>query len=231
MKLRSTPLLLSAICLLLGILMVSQFRAHPVDRDVTAQSPDDQATIISRLYRSNQEQRAALDELNAEIADYKKKGTEGSNFLSLIDDLRQLRVFNGGVDIAGPGVQVRISGGSGLVQVLQDLTNELRTSGAEALAINDVRLISRSVITEDENHNIIVDKQPISPPYLLEAIGDASTLYNALERKGGLIEVLQHDQGDSLSIKVISRGDEADPIRLRKTAIDTRWHYAKPIEN
>ncbi len=233
MKSWRARLLVSAVCLILGILLVPQFRSQPVNRNPADQSPEDQVTYISQLYRSNETQRASLDALRADIAKYDAARIGGSsNLSSLINDLQQMKMLNGEVDITGPGVQVRINSTTDAVQVLQDLqdlTNELRASGAEAIAINDVRLISRSVITADADGHLLVDKQQISPPYLLEAIGDPTTLNNALIRKGGLIEVLQQDQGDKIEIKVVLKSDPADPIKLRKTALDLKWRYAKPV--
>ncbi len=231
MKSWPARLLVSAVCLLLGILMVPQFRSQPVNRNPADQSPDDQVSYISQLYRSNETQRVSLDALRADIAKYEAARIGGSsNLLSLINDLQQMKMLNGEVDISGPGVQVRVNGAGDVVQALQDLINELRASGAEAIAVNDVRLISRSVVTADADGHLLVDKQQISPPYLLEAIGDPTTLNNALERKGGLIEVLQQQQGSKIEIKVTPRNDVKDPIKLRKTALDLKWRYAKPTD-
>src|SRR5690348_11066726 len=134
-------LLLSAICLVLGFMLVTQIRSLRVDHGPAAQSPTDQATYLSQLYRSNQAQQASLDQIQAEIAKYDETGSGSSNLVSLLQELQQLRMFNGEVDVAGPGVQVRVNGAQNPVQVLQDLTNELRNAGAEAVAINKVRLI------------------------------------------------------------------------------------------
>ncbi|HUS15866.1 MAG TPA: DUF881 domain-containing protein [Chloroflexia bacterium] len=231
MKSWRARLLVSAVCLVLGVLMVPQFRSQRLDPHLLAQSPTDQASYISQIYNSNTTLRASLTQLQADITKYEQDRTGGSSNLgALIKDLQQLRMINGEVDVVGPGVQVRITGAQNTVQVLQDLVNELRASGAEAVAVNGVRLISRSVIVEDGDRHLLVDQQPITTTtYLLEAIGDPPTLQTALERKSGVIELLQQEQSDKLDIKVIRRGENGDLIRLPKTALDTKWRYARPV--
>ncbi len=229
LKIRPTRWFLAAVCLLLGFLLIAQLRPPLVDRTPIAQSANDQATYLSELYRSNQSQQASLEQIQAEIAKYQQPGPGGSsNLVGLLDDLQQLRVANGEVDVTGPGVQVRVSGAQNVVQLLQDLTNELRNAGAEALAVNRVRLITRSVIAADANAQLRVDQQPITAPYLLEAIGDPATLETALDRKGGLIALLEQGQGAGLAITVTRRGAGGDAIKLPRTALAPTWRYAHP---
>ena len=57
------------------------------------------------------------------------------------------------------------------------------------------------------------------------------TVNEALERKRGVIELLQQEQSDKIAIKVSRRGDNGDLIRLPKTALDTKWRYARPVTN
>ena len=220
-------LLVSAVCLVLGFLMVPQFRSQRIDRTVLAQSPTDQASYISQLYASNQRQRANLEQLQAEIARYQQTANGGSSIVSLIKDLQQMRMANGEVDLTGPGVTVRVTGAQDAAQVIQDLVNELRASAAEAIAVNGVRLITRSVIEAADNGQLQVDQQPISEPYILEAIGDPATLQNALERKGGVIALLQQDPAEKIVIKVTRHTETADWLKLPKTALDLKWRYAQ----
>jgi uncharacterized protein YlxW (UPF0749 family) len=74
-----------------------------------------------------------------------------------------------------------------------------------------------------------VDRQPLARPYRLEAIGDPDTLLPALERKGGLIALLEASNSE-LKIKVNKHSveDEADWLRLPRTALDFTWVYGQP---
>ena len=58
---------------------------------------------------------------------------------------------------------------------LQDLVNGLWAAGAEAVAVDGLRLSSRSAI-RSAGEAVLVDFRPVSPPYVVEAVGKPSEL-------------------------------------------------------
>jgi uncharacterized protein YlxW (UPF0749 family) len=222
-------LTLGAICLLLGVLMVTQFRSQKLMREEMPPSSTDQATYISQLYGSNSDLRKQVDQLRTELAQYQTDSSGGkSNLSTLVHDLQNLRMANGEIEVVGPGVSVLVDGDITVFE-LQDLVNELRNESAEAMAVNGVRVVTRSAITASEDGAILIDRRPLARPYRLEAIGDPDTLMPALERKGGLIALLK--AGDSnLSIEVTRHGanDKANWLKLPRTSLDFTWTNAQP---
>jgi uncharacterized protein YlxW (UPF0749 family) len=108
--------------------------------------------------------------------------------------LEVLGMASGTLPVRGPGVVVRLSdatgdevegeeplrGGSmgdGRVQDrdLQDVVNGLWAAGAEAISINGVRLTALTAI-RSAGDTVLVDFQPLSPPYDVRAVGDPATL-------------------------------------------------------
>ncbi|HEX9989263.1 MAG TPA: DUF881 domain-containing protein [Chloroflexia bacterium] len=226
---RRAQLIVGLMCLLLGVALVMQFRAQRQAHQGVPVSASDQATYISQLYENNTELRQQVDQLSRELADYEQDTTGGkSNLDTLVRDLQNLRVANGEVEVAGPGVTVLVEG-SLTVFELQDLVNELRNASAEAVAVNGVRIVARSAIVADEEGRITVDRQPLARPYRLEAIGNPDTLLPALERKGGLIALLEASNSE-LKIKVNKHTveDEAGWLKLPRTALDFTWVYSRP---
>ncbi|MDR1294913.1 MAG: DUF881 domain-containing protein [Bifidobacteriaceae bacterium] len=67
---------------------------------------------------------------------------------------------------------------------LQTVVNGLWRSGAEAIAINDVRLTTTSPIAT-AGQAIHIDLTPVTPPYRIEAIGDGKVLEIKLTRTSG----------------------------------------------
>lgn len=93
--------------------------------------------------------------------------------------------------VQGPGVRVTVddSPTGELVRDrdLRPLVNGLWNAGAEAISINGQRLTSRSSI-QNSNQAIQVNSRPLSPPYVVQAIGDPLTLEaNLMETSGGLL--------------------------------------------
>jgi uncharacterized protein YlxW (UPF0749 family) len=221
--------LLAAVCLMLGILLAMQFNSQRPKQQINAPSTGDQATYISDLYRVNEDLRTALEQLQSETAKYQTDDSQGnSKLVEMINDLHRLRMANGAVEVTGPGVTVIVSGTVSL-STLQDVVNELRNAGAEGIAINGVRLVTRSLIGEDATGVKQVDGQALALPYQLDAIGDSHTLAAALQRKGGLISQIMESLGSKIEFKVEERGDPDNQITLPKSNADPEWHYARPV--
>lgn len=103
--------------------------------------------------------------------------------------------------LEGPGLEVSVvetasvspeggnGGGVGAEDLLK-LVNELRSGGAEAIALNEQRLSEHSEIITAGAH-ILVNQSPIGPPYRLKAIGPADEMRRVLGLRGGVVEYLQ----------------------------------------
>lgn len=96
--------------------------------------------------------------------------------------LETLQVDTGFVAVTGPGVRVTVEDApsgepDGRVRAtdLRLLVNGLWEAGAEAVAINGRRLTAVSAIV-NSNIAIQVNRVPLSPPYVVQAVGDVRTL-------------------------------------------------------
>jgi len=96
--------------------------------------------------------------------------------------LERLGVRTGFGAVKGPGVQVTVSSapGSAGSQLVRDsdltlLTDALWAAGAEAISVNGQRLTVLSAF-RNVGIGILVNAQPISPPYVFDVIGDPDTL-------------------------------------------------------
>ena len=96
--------------------------------------------------------------------------------------------------------------------------------------MNGVRVVTRSAIAPDESGGITIDRQPLARPYRLEAIGEPDTLLHALQRKGGLIALLEA-RNSALKITVTKHGiaDQAGWLKLPKIAAQFTWVYSQPV--
>jgi uncharacterized protein YlxW (UPF0749 family) len=96
--------------------------------------------------------------------------------------LQRLGVRTGFGAVTGPGIEVTVnsapdSAGSQLVRDsdLTLLTDALWASGAEAISVNGERLTVLSAF-RNVGIGILVNTQPISPPYVFDVIGDPDTM-------------------------------------------------------
>jgi uncharacterized protein YlxW (UPF0749 family) len=105
--------------------------------------------------------------------------------------LAELSAQAGTTALRGRGVEVRMADSTRRVSSGEDVSayrvhdrdlqlvvNALFAAGAEAVAINDVRLVATSPIRE-AGETIVVSFRPLSPPYTIEAIGADAAEFRA----------------------------------------------------
>lgn len=189
MRGRSARVYLTAVAIILGFLLVMQLRTQGrIAKSLAAQSATDQATMISNLYESNLNLRQEVDKLRLEMEDY-DQAIGQSDLAAMARELAKLRIVNGMSEVTGPGVQLTLSADL-KPEDLQDLINELRNAGAEAIGLNGNRVVVKTSVSL-VGTTIHLDGNPIGRPYVLVAIGQTDTLERALIRKGGLVTYLQ----------------------------------------
>ena len=63
------------------------------------------------------------------------------------------------------------------------LVNELRLAGAEAISINDERVVTRSDLRAVSGNLILLNQKRLSSPYIVKAIGNQQYLESGLTQK------------------------------------------------
>ena len=116
------------------------------------------------------------------------------NSLGLEKQLQRNHILMGTTEVTGPGVIMNLEDSIDLVHDLDIITivNELKNAGAEAISVNDQRIVSTTAITCDGNV-ILINGQKIGSPFTILAIGYPEKLMGALSRPGGYIELLNED--------------------------------------
>lgn len=214
-------LLVTAVCLGLGLLLMAQLRAQS-DIRRPAESADWEY-VVAGLIEGNVRLREDIKDLEGQLGglDSVKGGT--AILESLVDEVNYLRIANGLVEVSGPGVIVAIDGPISVLD-LHDLVNELRNAGAEGLALSGQRIVAWTAISTDGEH-VTVDGRPVQQPLHLDAIGDAPTLEEALNRPGGLISLLNRvREGTSITVH------RQEKVTLPIHGPVMQFVYAKPAE-
>lgn len=210
------------VCLLLGVLLVVQLRTQSaVRRTPTAAGPAPMV-VLSTLVEANARLRQERADLTFQIAGYQQVSGQ-ERLTALVGELNRLRIVNGLVEVTGPGVEVHIEGPLSPLE-MQDLVNELRNVGAEAIALNGERLVASSVIASS-GETLVVNGQSLTPPYLFRAIGDRQNMEVALMRQGGLIMLLTKAH-EGQGVTVTQRTWMTLPVYTRPL----HFQYARPIE-
>ncbi|HZP96056.1 MAG TPA: DUF881 domain-containing protein [Candidatus Limnocylindria bacterium] len=176
------------VALFLGLLAVTQVRAQDVySRSLELETPASLTTLIANVAERNNALREEIFDLRLRTENAREDAASGKGTLSEAQrQLAQLQVFAARTAVKGQGISVRVDG-SFDDKALSDLVNELRNAGAEAIAVNTVRVGPRSWFGITPDRALTIDAQPIRGPWTVSAIGAPEVMYVAMTRTGGII--------------------------------------------
>jgi uncharacterized protein YlxW (UPF0749 family) len=193
-------LTIALVAFVLGLLVVVQLRTQSSQAAFAGMSSQDLTVLVANLDDRNDQLRAEIATLQRNLEVLQQNADRGDASVDeLRADLRRLRLYAGMEPATGPGVSVLVRGpidGSGV----EDLVNELRNAGAEAMAIEDVRLVP-GVVAVGATGAVMLDDAPLGDPFTVWAIGAPDKLTGSLTRSGGIIAQLAATQPD-VSIEV-----------------------------
>ena len=108
---------------------------------------------------------------------------------------------------------------------IRDFVNELLASGAEAMAVNDQRIIANTPI-RCAGTRILINNAPMSPPFVITAIGPADEMENGLKMRGGVVDQFRilEDLSDMVRIEKSKR------LVVLAYSGSTQFKYAKPVK-
>ncbi|MEX1168923.1 MAG: DUF881 domain-containing protein [Chloroflexota bacterium] len=182
-------LTIAAVALLLGVLVVVQVRAQAGNAGFAQLSSQDLTVLVANLNARNDQLRREVSTLEDELAALNQNRSRGEESMDeLRADLRRVRAYTGLDPVGGPGVTISISGpidGSGV----EELINELRNAGAEAIGVGDVRIVNGVVVTGAPGAASIAGAR-LGGVFELSAIGAPDKLTGSLTRSGGVIAQL-----------------------------------------
>lgn len=216
---------IALVCVVLGVMLAVQFRTT---QDVRTSIPYQRVEDLSRRLSLSEKERDALAK---EVHQLRQSTTLGVG----TEELQAVKMAAGLLAVQGPGVIVTIDdskrpskpGENANLYIIHDddilkVINELSASGAEAISINEQRLVATSEI-RCAGPTLSVNNVRYSPPYEIRAVGDPKTLENALKMRGGVIETLQF-----WGIQITIKKQESIVIPAYKGAF--RFEYGQPVK-
>lgn len=193
MRRRNSQLTIAAVTLVLGLLVVSQLRTQSTGAPFAGLTSQDLTVLVANLNDRNDQLRGEITSLERELAALGQNEQRGEASVDeLRADLRRVRLYAGVDPANGPGVSILVSGpidGDGV----EDLVNELRNAGAEAMAIEDVRIVP-GVVAVGPSGGVTVGDAMLGDPLTIVAIGAPDKLTGLLTRSGGIIAQLAATQ-------------------------------------
>jgi len=208
-------LAVTTVAFVLGILLVMQLRAQNGAGGLEQLSAADLTVLIANLNDRNGLLRAEVAGLEADLRGLEATGASGEGNLGrLRSDLTRLRLWSGLEAIEGRGVRVEVVGPI-TADAVNDLLDELRLAGAEAIAIEDVRVVAGTIVAGQPTE-LVVDGSRLGPAFEITAIGSPPALQAILDRSGGIVSRIAVGQPDVFVEIILSE----TPLQLPATRRD-----------
>lgn len=208
--------------LIFGYLLAGQFLITSSRTELRDLSSDQLSSLYNQLSNELVRTRLNVLDLRSSINDFLKKSEDQKSILQKLDN--EVKTISGAVGlmpVKGSGIKVVIKVEKTQLKAsyLFDMLNELRASGAEAIAVNKVRALTNSYF-EIRRGKYYFDNVEIKSPFVFEAIGETQTLESAINIKGGLVSTLEELEG----VAVVVSPETEIRLNARK---DIEFRYAK----
>lgn len=224
--------IIGIICMILVAVIFIQFKIVE-ETDITGietAREEELQTMLSSWKTKYEEIEEKLINTNQKIEEYKQKIETNDQTSELLEEeLEQTNLLVGKTNVIGEGIIITLQDNEQRdieASDLRTLLNELKLAGAEAISINDKRILNMTEIV-DVNGAILVNEERIASPYIVKVIGDQTYLSSALSLKNsGFIDSSKKlgktvDMKKENKVSILAYNGQKKQLQLK---------YAKEVE-
>ena len=184
--------LIAIVFMVLGFMLSVQYKVTVQQRTIRMDRVED---LSERLKAMETENKHLLQEIN----ELRKKGADRAKD----HGQERLQLLAGTTAVEGAGIEVVLDDSAipkkanenPNLYIIHDedllrVLNELRAAGAEAISLNDQRIVAMSEV-RCAGPTVSVNNIRSAPPYVIKAIGAPKTLTSALRLRGGVVETFE----------------------------------------
>ncbi len=193
------------VCFLLTMIIFMQFKVvrETEETNIDTMQEAELRQELANWKSKYDETKERYDEISATLESYKEETSSDSQTKETLEaELENLELQLGKTDVEGEGVVITLSEKS--EQELEEeeqiisikaedlvyIVNYLKDSGAEAISINDERIVNTTDIADVGDAIKINSKYLRTDTYTIKAIGNSSYLESSIFGKGGYAEQL-----------------------------------------
>lgn len=188
-------------CFALVTIMFMQFKIiNQTDITSIEAMTEQELRMELATWRQKYEQAQVIYQENLEkLQEYKEKVKSDAESSKLIEnELQKINKYLGKTDVQGEGIIIKLKDTTDedVIPITSEdllfIVDYLRIAGAEAISINNERIVNMSDIVYVNNTIIYVNQQRILAPYEIKAIGNPTYLESTLIGNGGYIDILRN---------------------------------------
>lgn len=242
MKKVVSQLSVAGVCCILGFMLAYQFKIINFQQsNLNTQGDSSQITAeVDELTKQKNELNTQINELQNKIKQYQNSAADKNEInKQIVNEINNLNLITGNTDVTGQGIIITISPKNSIFSSdisnasdvitdknLIDLVNELRFAGAEAISINDIRILaSTGIKTSGGVANIFLGTKDKISPYekiTIKAIGDKDKLNSAIVFPGVLDDIPSSSYN-------VAAPEKSNNIVIYKSNVVTTFKYAKSV--
>jgi uncharacterized protein YlxW (UPF0749 family) len=202
-------------CIILGVFISFQMKfiqGTYLDGSSPTQKSTELLNELNSVKAEKERLIGEIERLEDQLDKIQNSASEESAIVkNLTDELNRYKAFSGMTKVSGTGVMITIDNppkdlNLGLdknialdYKLMLDLINELNSAGAEAISINEQRMVNSTEVRLAGNQ-VNVNTIPISPPFVIKAIGNSRTLDSAINIRFGIVQNIQ-EEGYYIEVK------------------------------
>ena len=235
MKKKQIAITLGVMCFILTLGIVLQLNTindavQTVGQGTKDNSLRDEVLKWKEKYDNTYEQ---LEKAEKELEKERQASTStDASSLEKQERLKELNTYLGLTDVTGSGIIITLQDNTSTKLVsskdlvhdgdLRAVINEIKNVGADAISINDQRIVQSSTIN-CAGAIVQINDESIGSPFVIKVIGDQTNLYYNLTRPGSYIDRLKED-----AIVVDVKGSDNITIEKYNGVLTTK--YIKNVE-
>lgn len=206
MKKFGKALVFGILCLILTFAITVQLRVSSLSESESSQTKitDKLKDEIFRLNDENVKLAEKFQNTTSELDDARNQAAQNDSSSKDTSELiKKYTIVSGKTDVTGQGIIIKYKPSDNeakadMVKDLRDIVNEIKNAGAEAIEINNQRIVGTTAIEMVKN-KIEINDTEVSENFTIKAIGDSNLMYSGLIRPGGTIENIR-ESGVSIEI-------------------------------
>jgi uncharacterized protein YlxW (UPF0749 family) len=210
---------------LLGFLLVVQLQANKgLTQRLSIEREQDLGQILGELQERSDRTQQELVDLQIKLAQATgSKERQRALESDAREQLLSLQILLGVTAVKGSGIEMTIEDPLSTVgpDVILDAIEELRDAGAESIQLGPVRVVASTAFAGSPGA-VTAAGRSIARPYRILAIGDSSTLAEAMRIPGGVVDTLHSREGASVRI------NEERSVRIEAVSPAPTFRYARP---
>ena len=235
---KSVAITLGIVCFLLVMTIFMQFKVvqETEEANIDLMQEAELRQQLASWKTKYEETREKYNEMSETLRSYKEESTSDSEKKEALEkELENLELFLGKTDVEGEGVEITLTRKSEqelsedeqvIPIVAEDLVyivNYLKDAGAEAISINEERIVNITDIVDVGDSIKVNSKYLITDSYTIKAIGNSSYLESSVFGKGGYVEQLN-------TTGINAKIERANKIKIAKYNGDFEIKYMDELE-